>query len=228
MTTGQLARAEIVNLDTNASIRCMFNPKEYTFTKSNTWTEQAQKGMNAPALEFGGGAAGTLSLELLFDTYEAHPWFKNRAGEDVRKYTKDLWGLMAVNEKKKDPKTGRGEPPRCKFQWGSLWSFEAVITQISQTFTLFMPNGTPVRAKLSISFKQVKDEGQYPRQNPSSGGNPGEHMYTICEGDTLPRIAYEIYGDSTVWRHLADTNNIVDPRRLRAGRQLIITPLPPH
>jgi nucleoid-associated protein YgaU len=97
---------------------------------------------------------------------------------------------------------------------------------MSQKFTLFANDGTPLRATLDVTFKQIKDEGQYPRQNPSSGGNPGDHVRTVREGETLAQIAYEEYGDSTVWRHLADTNRVDDPRRLHPGQVLMIRPLP--
>jgi Contractile injection system tube protein/LysM domain len=219
--TGQLVRAEIVNLDDTsaAAVRCMFNPKQYTISKSNDWSAIKRKTEEVPSPEYGGGAGATLTLELTFDTYEVHAWFNNSAGEDVRNYTKGLWDMMKIDARKK-------RPPHCKFQWGSLWSFEAVITQISQSFTLFLPNGTPVRSTVTVNFTQVKDEAQYPRQNPTSGGQEGERLRIVCEGETLTAIAYEEYGDSAVWRHIADANNIRDPRRLRVGQALIITPLP--
>ncbi len=226
-STGQLIRAEIVNVDTNAKVKCMFNPKQYTISKSNKWTERDAKGTNLPILEFSSGDPAALKLELLFDTNEAHSWFGNSAGEDVRNYTQGLWDMMMVNQQKKDPNTGRSEPPHCKFQWGSLWSFEAVITSLSQTFTLFKPDGTPVRATVSVDFKQVVDSTKLARQNPTSGGVTGERLRTICEGETLPGIAFEEYGDSNAWRYLADINNLDDPRRLRPGRMLLIKPLPP-
>ncbi|HEX6289749.1 MAG TPA: hypothetical protein VFZ66_11190 [Herpetosiphonaceae bacterium] len=228
MRSGQLAKAEIINLHTGEKVPCMFNPKEYTFSKSNGWKESETKGLDIPPLEFSGGEPSTLSIQLLFDTNESHSHLNLGvvAGRDVRKYTKGLWDMMKINENRKHPKTKKGEPPYCRFVWGTMWSFEAVITSISQKFTLFAPDGTPLRAVLDVSFKQAFDEGQYPRQNPTSGGNPGEHVRTVREGETLPYIAYEEYGDPTVWRHLANTNNISDPRRLRPGDMLMITPLP--
>jgi hypothetical protein len=222
--SGALAKAEIENLHTGKRVPCMFNPKEYTFSKSNGWQESKTKGLNVPPLEFSGGAPATLSIQLLFDTNEPH--MGAAAGSDVRKYTKGLWDMMKIDETKINPSTKKGEPPYCRFIWGSVWSFKAVITSMSQKFTLFAPDGTPLRAIMDVSFKQLVDEGQYPRQNPTSGGNPGEHVRTIREGETLPYIAYEEYGDPTVWRHLADTNRIADPRRLRPGDMLMITPLP--
>jgi hypothetical protein len=222
---GQLVKAEIHNLDGGAKIVCMFNPREYTFTKQNNWRQDSQKGGNVGRLEFGGGAPASLKIQLFFDTYESHPPFSS-AGEDVRKYTKALWDMMKVSDRKKHPKTGKGEPPRCRFQWGNLWSFEAVIESISQKFTMFLPNGTPVRATLDVAFKQLADEGQYPRQNPTSGGNPGDRLRAVRQGETLAHIAFDEYGDATVWRHLAALNNVEDPLRLRAGQLLVIAPLP--
>lgn len=224
MPNGALAKAEITNLVTNEKVRCMFNPKEYTFSKTNNWSEKPAKGKDVAHLEFSGGAPAQLTLQLLFDTYEAHG--QNGAGDDVRSYTKGLWDMMKVSNGNKNTATGKGEPPHCRFEWGSLWSFEAVITSMSQKFTLFANDGTPLRATLDVTFKQIKDEGQYPRQNPSSGGNPGEHLRTVREGETLAQIAYEEYGDPTVWRHLADTNRVDDPRRLHPGHVLMIRPLP--
>jgi nucleoid-associated protein YgaU len=207
----------------------MFNPKEYTFSKQNKWEEKPAKGQDVAHLEYSGGGPASLKLQLLFDTTEVH--FAegvaiNQAGEDVRKYTQVLWNLMKVPESKKHPRTEQGEPPHCRFEWGKLWSFVAVLESISQKFVLFDTSGKPLRALLDVSFKQSSDEAVYPRQNPTSGGAPGQRLHLVREGETLAGIAYENYGDPTVWRHLAETNNLDDPRRLRAGQTLLITPLP--
>ena len=198
-------------------------------TKQNTWEEKPAKGKDVAHLEYSGGAPATLKLQLLFDTYEEYregTRVINQAGDDVRTYTKALWDMMKASDKKTNAATDKGEPPHVRFEWGKLWSFEAVIDSLSQKFTLFLPNGTPVRATLDVSFKQIVDEGQYPRQNPTSGGAPGERLRTIRDGETLAWIAYDEYGDSTAWRHIAIANRIEDPRRLQPGQLLIITPLP--
>ena len=47
----------------------------------------------------------------------------------------------------------------------------------------------------------------------------------VGEGETLAAIAYQEYGDSGLWRQIAEHNPIPDPRRLKAGQPLIIKPL---
>ncbi|MBV9280403.1 MAG: LysM peptidoglycan-binding domain-containing protein, partial [Chloroflexi bacterium] len=139
-----------------------------------------------------------------------------------REYTDAIWELMLVDDRLKDPKSKKSRPPRVRFQWGSAWSFDAVITHISQTFTLFAWNGTPVRAMLDVTFQQIKDERLFPSQNPTSGGVGGERVWTVQEGDTLAWIAYSEYGDPTKWRPIADANRLTNVRRLRPGSVLEI------
>lgn len=213
-------KARIINLDDSSEqpIECLFNPSEYTFSKRNTWSKGEIKGKNVPQLEFGGGDSMTLKMQLFFDTYAA--------AQDVRQTTNRLWALMNINERLTDMTSIKGRPPMVEFQWGATWSFKAVITDISQKFTLFRYDGTPVRATLDIAFLQAKEEGRYPGQNPTTIGKPGYKRRVVQEGDSIDWIAYDEYGDSAMWRFIAESNNLDDPRRLRPGQVLAIAPPP--
>ena len=221
MGGSSLVKAVIINLDSNERVECLFNPKEYTFQKQNKWEEKKVSGGNVPQLTFGGGQPATLNMELFFDTFAE----SKSGGEprDVRKaYTDAIWKLMAVDEKLKDMKNKKGRPPTVRFQWGSAWSFNAVLTSVSQKFTLFRADGTPVRATLTVAFQQSKDEAQLAPQNPTSGGVGGERVWTVTEGDTLGWIAYKEYGDTRRWRSIASANRLSEVRRLVPGALLVI------
>jgi hypothetical protein len=120
-------------------IECLFNPNEYTFSRGVTWKPHEVIGKNIPRLVFGGGKSMTLKMQLFFDTYAN--------GEDVRKTTDRIWKLMNIDETLTNPDSSKGRPPMVQFQWGSTWTFKAVITDISQKFTLFRYDGTPVSSK---------------------------------------------------------------------------------
>ncbi len=214
---GGLEKAQIINLDTNDAVECMFRPKEYTFSKKNTWQTAMITGKNVPKVEFSGGKAMVLKMELFFDTYET--------GKDVRKqYTDKIWKLMLINTDNKD-KGNKGWPPQCEFRWGQAWSFKAVITNISQKFTLFLPDGTPVRSTMNVDFLQAAEEGVYPGQNPTTLSKPGYKTRRVKQGETLDWIAFEEYGDSNRWRFLAEINKIDDPMRLQPGQVIAIAPI---
>jgi len=221
MPSSKPEKARIINLEdpTEPVIECLFNPSEYTFTKRNTWSKAEIKGKNVPDLEFGGGDSMTLKMQLFFDTYTT--------GGDVRDITKRIWKLMNVVEGPlMDLTSYKGRPPMVMFQWGTTWSFKAVITDITQKFTLFRYDGTPVRATLDVTFLQAKEEMKFPGQNPTTISRPGFKRRVVKEGETIDWIAYDEYGDSAMWRFIAETNNLDNPRRLRPGQELAIAPSP--
>ncbi len=213
-----MEKAKIINLDTKEEIECLFNPSEYTFEKNNTWTQTTVKGENVPDLEFGGGSSGTLTMQLFLDT--------SMTGGDVRNTTKKVRKLMEVDESAKDMTTVKGRPPMVEFHWGRIWTFKAVITRLTEKCTLFRDDGIPVRATLDITFLQAKDSGAYPAQNPTTRGVTGYKQWVVRDGDTIDSIAFQEYGDSNMWRYIADTNGLNNPARLRPGQRLAIAPPP--
>lgn len=216
MATGSNDKATIKNLTSGEEVSCIFRPKEYAFSKSNEWEKGKAAGASMKPPRFKGGAPMNLTLELLFDTYELK--------QDVRNTTGKLWQMMKVTTQRMDGNTRRSEPPIVEFRWGSFWSFKAVITQISEKFTLFLPEGTPVRSQVNLQLMQAQEEGRYPGQNPTSGGRDGYAVHIVKEGETIDWIAFQEYGSPNVWRHLADVNNLDDPDRLRPGQQLVLVP----
>lgn len=213
-----LEPALIVKLDkagktSGPPIKVMFRPKELNISKQNNWQASNSPKTNAPKFEFKGGGAETLKLQLFFDTYIEK--------EDVReKYTNAIYRLMRIDEESRDKKTKKGRPPTVRFQWGKTVGFNAVITNISQRFSLFLPDGTPVRAVLDVSFQEVEED--YKKQNPTSGGVGGERHWLVKVGDTLALIAFNEYGDSNQWRLIADANGLTQVRNLLPGKMLMI------
>jgi nucleoid-associated protein YgaU len=104
-------------------------------------------------------------------------------------------------------------------------SYVAVIESISQTFTFFLPDGTPLRANVSVSLREVFDRSKMKAQNPTSRSEARE-TWVVEKGQRIEWIAHQAYGQTSAWRHLAEVNNILNPTMLRPGQILKITPLP--
>lgn len=211
-----LTKATLTNLDTGEKIECLFNPTEYTIAKSNSWEAKTVVGKNVPRVDFTGGGARTLSLELFFDVYES--------GGDVRNHVNKLWDLSMIDEAQANPATQRSRPPFCLFQWGGNWHFKSVVTSLSVRYTLFRQDGTPVRATANVTLQEAADEKDLPGTNPTSFGEPGYRRREVAPKDTLAMIAFEEYGDSGKWRLIAEANALVDPLDLREGQVLAIPP----
>ncbi|MBI1367756.1 MAG: LysM peptidoglycan-binding domain-containing protein [Planctomycetes bacterium] len=57
-----------------------------------------------------------------------------------------------------------------------------------------------------------------PAEKPAADAHPGEHQYTIREGDTFSTIAVALYRDEAKWIAIAQANPLVDPKHLKVGQ----------
>ncbi|MEW5958663.1 MAG: peptidoglycan-binding protein [Chloroflexota bacterium] len=210
------AKAEFINLaDESKKVTCHFNPDSITIDKTVNWSRRPSIGDNAAPPVFSGGEPLTLTLtDLLFDATDT--------GNDVRNTYRMLTELAMIDPGRRDQTTGQSEPPSCRFQWGKLLSFKAVIESVTQTFTLFKPDGTPLRARVTVKIKEVPEPP--PPQNPTSHSE-ARKVWVVQEGQRLDWIAYQEYGDPARWRHIAQVNNLDNPFELQAGQALKLTPL---
>jgi nucleoid-associated protein YgaU len=200
---------------TGTAFRVMFNPKELTFSKSNTWNQSKTPKGSAPNIDFGGGGGMSLKVQLYFDTHGLDH------AKPVTELTDAIHQLMLIDPKTEHIKNKKARPPYVQFHWGHV-VFNGVIASYGQRLTLFTPEGVPVRAVVDLTLTQYKDSMVHKAQNPTSGGVGGERVWTVQQGDTLPWIAFKEYNNATAWRPIADANGLRDLRNLRPGSKLVI------
>ncbi|HEU4833214.1 MAG TPA: LysM peptidoglycan-binding domain-containing protein [Pyrinomonadaceae bacterium] len=193
----------------NDVIDFCFNPTEYQLQKSNNFSEIAIPGLESPPIQFVRGNSAKLTVELLADTSDTL--------DDVRdKYVTKVRELMKV-------KPESHAPPIVRFVWGKSEknAFRGVIESLNITYTLFSPEGTPLRAKLSLTLKEyrpVPDQlNDPPRNSPDV-----EKSWVVRRGDKYSSIAASVYRDPEQWRAIAEANEVKDPRVLRPGTVLTL------
>jgi hypothetical protein len=209
-----------LTIEASAQARVFFNPSQYQMTRKVDWKDLGNRGGTTPQLHFDKGGPRTLSMSLLFDTYES--------GTDVRALTGQVAKLAEIDTT--DNKKGR--PPVCTIVWGPRVDpyaglpFTGVVESLTQKFTLFLEDGTPVRATLDINFKEGESPERQRRRNPPRSGSPLQgKVRVVRQGDSLWGLAAEEYGDPAKWRPIADANGIDNPRDLTPGTELLIPTL---
>ena len=191
-------------------ITVQFNPNQITIEKSVNWDEKPVAERDVPEFQFTHGQAANFSLDLFFDTYED--------GIDVREHTDLVLSLTAV-----DVKIHR--PPICQLVWGKLGVFfQGVLESVTQTFSLFLEDGTPVRATLGCTFKEWRSEEEDGKRQKKQSVDVAK-TYTVRRGDTLSAIASDVYEDASLWRPIAEANGIENPRAPAPGQILVIPAL---
>jgi hypothetical protein len=204
-----LAKAKILVEATGDQFEVMFNPEEYTLNKDNNFASQNIPGLSGPLLQFVHGNLRTLEMELFFDTFERH--------QDVRDQTKKITGLLDINR-------DLHAPPIVRISWASL-QFRGVLARASQKFILFLPDGRPVRARLTCTFNEFLDPTRESKEVDRQTSNFTK-VHAVVDGETVSAIAGRFYDDPRLWRPIAIANEIKDPRSLAAGQSLTIPALP--
>lgn len=192
------------------TLEVLFNPAEYSLDIKNNFQEAALPGLNNPVVQFVNGESQALSMELFFDTWT------NQRGDDVTQLTNRFAEILSID-------ADLHAPPPVEFSWGSF-SFRAVVESLSQRFTMFAADGIPVRATLSVSFKQyrpISEQLEDPRRN--SADKTKRRVFTA--DDSLWAIAAREYGHAREWRRVAHANRLANPRGLSPGDVLRLPPL---
>ncbi len=201
-------------------IPALFNPERYTVTKGVQFAEIGIPGLDSPILQFVRGQNEKITMELFFDTTDLG---MTTDVTDVRTRTGKVYNLLKV-------KAETHAPPRVKIKWGSdnaLFSYGSTVTpwcvveSVNQEFTLFAPNGIPLRAKLTVTLREawtVEQQLQATgRQSPDR-----TKLLRVERGETLALIAHREYNNPGEWRPIADANKLDNPRLLKPGTMLTI------
>ena len=195
------------------AIPVLFNPAEYNISRSVNYAKLSIPGTDSPIMQFINGGETSLSLTLYFDTQND---YAHKTSDDVRICMQPILSALWIDGK-------LHAPPEAAFSWGSCF-FKGVITDAKQSFTMFLPSGIPVRAKLDITFTSNEDTEDARKKSPTESPNRTKARRAE-KGAQLWRIADAEYGNPKYWRMIADFNKIYNPRKLPEGRLLQLPPL---
>ncbi len=211
------------------SIPVQFNPTELSFSKAAQIAEITIPGLDSPLLQFVRGQNETLSVDLFFDTTENG---MGTGATSVTTYTDKIYQLVKIEP-------DRHAPPICTFHWNSAFpgadvsahvgnqkrtSFQCIVESVRHKYTLFSPEGVPLRATVTVSLREYKTlDEQLAQLNLNSPDKT--QTYILQSRDTLSGIAGLHYRRPGEWRRIADANAIEDPRRLLPGAFLTLPPM---
>jgi hypothetical protein len=147
----QLEKAKlIVHSDPSGNakdIEFMFNPTELDFSRQIAWDRDlGNRGTTLlPKVNFSGVEPYSFTLQnLLFDTYERKKSVLKEYIDNIKK------GATARSN-------AHSRPPVYILTWHDSY-FHCVMTSLNYRLTLFLSDGTPVRAIVNISLEEVDPE----------------------------------------------------------------------
>lgn len=197
------------------------NPEKYSHSYKIRYNDVQAQGSSGGSPDFDKIPSEEVRFELVFDGTGVVP----SAIPGVIPYTDD--GVADQIEAFKSLVfTYNGNihsPNYLKLSWGKLL-FKCRLSTLELDYTLFKPDGTPLRARALATFVGYNDELQLALQAGKTSPDL-THVRTVEAGDLLPLMCYEIYGRSELYLQVAAINGLTDFRNLVVGRKITFPPL---
>ena len=203
----------------------MFNPEAVRITKTLKPKKQETAGSDSPPLQFTAGDSAKIEFgEVLFDSFEDRESVYSR-------HVSKLESLIRVNSEVHRPVRvlfiwGQGFVNKSKAAGGpnpQIYTGTWYVTALDVNYIMFLPNGTPVRAKCKLTLTEVPDPTN--KSNKVKKSPDTAHVHLVSRGDTLQAIAHSEYADPSQWRRIAEANGIDDPLSVQPGVRLLIPPI---
>lgn len=115
-------------------------------------------------------------------------------------------------------------PNFVKVQWGQNIVFNGVLTSIDTSYTLFKPDGSPLRAKLSLNFSQYISPETVKKLDDQKSPDI-THLVTVIEGMTLPQLCFQVWNDDSYYVQVAKYNDLNKFRNLKGKKSLVFPPI---
>jgi len=196
-----------------------YNPESLKISRSQAVTSQATVASESKKADNGTAPQrdSTMQFAVTFDTYEQR--------ESVyAKYIKTLEMFVGYDQ-------GKHAAPTLLITYGNFthelspqFKMKGKLDTLDVEYTMFLKNGTPVRAKATLSFRI----GLTPEEQQAVNGMQSpDHakLVTIKRGETLADVSAHEYDDPGEWRRIARANGIDDPMSIQPGTKLIVPPI---
>ncbi|MDP3083350.1 MAG: hypothetical protein Q8N44_06620, partial [Rubrivivax sp.] len=169
----ELRKASLLEIDNDNQPRRGKSPLPVQFNPSSLrlqYANESEGGKQAgrQARQYTGSGSTTLSVDLVFDTADEGT---TAVPVSVLERTKDIEYFMTPQ----GSSAKNQAPPRLRFQWGNV-IVDGVMESLSVDLDHFAHDGTPLRAKASLSIKGQHPDYQFqrigPGANTASGATP--------------------------------------------------------
>jgi hypothetical protein len=197
------------------SIDAFLNPDSYSLSYAVNYESSKEKQNNAGTQIFTGMGPTGLELELTLDGTGIIPLPSGYSTIDdyIRTLKDIIYNYQGAYHR----------PNYCKVAWNNL-QFTGVCSSFTIKYSMFRPDGTPIRASVKLSFRENIDFKTKLRMAQSSSPDL-THVRTVRAGDTLPLMTWRIYGDSSHYPMVAKANNLSRLDAIKPGDELYFPPL---
>ena len=191
------------------SFSVMLNPNKYSRTHTINYAKDSSMGVSGTLPRFSQTANESIELDLIFDgTGAIYGATTDSVDDQIEKFDELVFqynGMLHANN-------------FLLLSWGSLL-FQCVLSTYTVTYTLFSPDGTPLRAEVKAKFEEYIEPDEEAAESDRSSPDI-THQHQVVEGDTLPNLCHRFYKDPSKYLVVAHHNKLANFRKLKPGTVL--------
>lgn len=192
----------------------MINPESIKWSRKISYNEQQPLDSSSTSQKY----KSTPSVNLSFDTIIDCTGIVDSKRIDLLAEIKSLESIVYTYNGKIH------RPNFIKIQWGADTIFYSVLKTFDTTYTLFKPNGDPLRAKISLSFGEYISSKKRKQEDGETSPDI-THLVEVVEGETLPQLSNKTWNTPYYYVQVAQYNDLNKFRHLKGGQQLIFPPI---
>ncbi|NER12056.1 hypothetical protein GWK08_01260 [Leptobacterium flavescens] len=194
------------------------NPESFTQNFKVELNQQQGQGNQGTNPDYKGTKPEELKLDFIFDGTRTIEGYKYNGDDHSVKSELEIFMNTVYNM--------NGEIHRPHFlqvQWGNFM-FPCILSNLDLNYTLFKPNGDPLRVKASTTFlNYVAQRERVARERRRSPDLT--HVRQVKSGDRLDLMTHKIYKDSNYVTRVAKANGLTTFRKIKPGRELVFPPI---
>ncbi len=211
----------------NEKYVALVNPDQIVMDTKITFETSDEKGNESDVQKFVGISSPNLSIKFLFDgtgiLLASRKSALSNIGEKPPEIPTVIEQLDSFQKVASSYYGEYHEPKYVKIAWGGI-IFKGRLEALKVTYTLFKPDGSPLRATGDASFvgavNPVTAKKKQDNQSPDL-----THIRVVKEGDNLPLMCNRIYKNSKLYLEVAKVNGLSNYRNLKAGTKLFFPPI---
>lgn len=220
MTRYTVDKKGAITLEDKVCFKTQINPSDFKHNFTIGYNTTKDMGASKTEAKFSGTEPEEVSFSITLDD--------TGAVQDVQGQPSDVKAQMALLSKVVyDYVSTAGEPPYVRLLWGALIFFGR-LRSMSTQYSLFKPNGDPLRAKVDLSFVGASSTEERSLVNQRAATNDMTRTATVEDGDTLAALCEEIYKDSSpeLQTMVAQSNQLDSLTQLKPGTTMVFPPKP--
>ncbi len=199
--------------EVGSAYEMMINPDTLKWQKSIDYNSLQAADSSAPDLKYKSTPSATLGFDVVIDATGIVDSKRVDLATEVQNLENTVYAYQGKSHR----------PNFVKIQWGNI-VFECVCKTFNTNYTLFKPDGTPLRAKITLSFTEYVSPSR--RKKLEGKESPDiTHSVQVKEGDSLPSLCNKTWGDPFLYVQVAEFNGLNKFRGLKSGELLIFPPI---